>query len=243
MRILTLNRPEKLNAADFAMQQRLNERWREIASDDDVGAVVLAGAGRAFCAGGDLSLLLDIAPDDPIRVELAAIHRDLLHLMLSLPVPIVAAVHGAALGFGAELVALCDMAVLSRRRLSRRSSCPLRSRGVTGVEAGVAGADVAGHRQGTSAHRTAGRRRRSASDWPGQPGRRARSRAGDRAFTRRRARRFAAARCDRYPCGPERGAARRGGTSRCHRCLVGLVHLKRGTAHGAKNYPRWNTVR
>ncbi len=113
MRILTLNRPEKLNAADFAMQQRLNERWREIASDDDVGAVVLAGAGRAFCAGGDLSLLLDIAPDDPVRVELAAIHRDLLHLMLSLPVPIVAAVHGAALGFGAELVALCDMAVLA----------------------------------------------------------------------------------------------------------------------------------
>ena len=48
-----------------------------------------------------------------IRVELAAIHRDLLHLMLSLPVPIVAAVHGAALGFGAELVALCDMAVLA----------------------------------------------------------------------------------------------------------------------------------
>lgn len=113
MRILTLNRPEKLNAADLAMHCQLNERWREIASDGDVGAVVLTGAGRAFCAGGDLSLLLDIAPDDPVRVELAAIHRDLLHLMLSLPVPIVAAVHGPALGFGAELVALCDMAVLA----------------------------------------------------------------------------------------------------------------------------------
>jgi enoyl-CoA hydratase len=113
VRILTLNRPEKLNAADLAMHRQLNDRWREMASDADVGAVVLAGAGRAFCAGGDLSLLLDIAPDDPVRVELAAIHRDLLHLMLSLPVPIVAAVHGPALGFGAELVALCDMAVLA----------------------------------------------------------------------------------------------------------------------------------
>jgi enoyl-CoA hydratase len=113
VRILTLNRPEKLNAADFAMHCRLNERWREVANDSDVGAVVLAGAGRAFCAGGDLSLLLDLSPDDPVRVELATIHRDLLHLMLSLPVPIIAAVHGAALGFGAELVALCDMAVLA----------------------------------------------------------------------------------------------------------------------------------
>jgi enoyl-CoA hydratase len=114
VRILTLNRPEKLNAADFVMQRQLNERWREIAGDDRVGAVVLSGAGRAFCAGGDLSLLLDIAPDDPVRIDLATIHRDLLHLMLSLPVPIVAAVQGAALGFGAELVALCDMAILGQ---------------------------------------------------------------------------------------------------------------------------------
>jgi enoyl-CoA hydratase len=114
VRILTLNRPEKLNAADFAMQRQLNERWRDVASTAEVGAVVLAGAGRAFCAGGDLSLLLDISRDDPVRVELASIHRDLLHPMLSLPVPIVAAVHGAALGFGAELVALCDVVILAQ---------------------------------------------------------------------------------------------------------------------------------
>lgn len=114
VRILTLNRPDKLNAADVDMQRQLNQRWREVADDKTVGAVVLAGRGRAFCAGGDLSLLLDLAPNHPIRLELATIHRDLLHLMLSLPVPIVAAVQGPALGFGAELVALCDLAVLGR---------------------------------------------------------------------------------------------------------------------------------
>jgi enoyl-CoA hydratase/carnithine racemase len=114
VRILTLNRPEKLNAADLVMQRQLNDRWREVGNEEGVGAVVLTGAGRGFCAGGDLSLLLDLAADDPIRSELAAIHRDLLLLMLSLPVPIVAAVQGPALGFGAELVALCDLVVLGR---------------------------------------------------------------------------------------------------------------------------------
>jgi enoyl-CoA hydratase len=114
VRILTLNRPEKLNAADVEMQRQLNQRWHEINGDDDVGAVVLTGAGRGFCAGGDLSLLLDLAADHPIRLDLGVIHRDLLHLMLSLPVPIIAAVQGPALGFGAELVALCDLVVMGR---------------------------------------------------------------------------------------------------------------------------------
>jgi enoyl-CoA hydratase len=115
VRILTLNRPEKLNAADVEMQRALNQRWHEVNGDDGVGAVVLTGAGRGFCAGGDLSLLLDVAADHPIRQELAVIHRDLLHLMLSLPVPIIAAVQGPALGFGAELVALCDLVVMGRQ--------------------------------------------------------------------------------------------------------------------------------
>jgi enoyl-CoA hydratase len=114
VRILTLNRPEKLNAADVEMQRLLNQRWQEVNGDDDVGAVVLAGAGRGFCAGGDLALLLEVVADHPIRQELALIHRDLLHLMLSLPVPIIAAVQGPALGFGAELVALCDLVVMGR---------------------------------------------------------------------------------------------------------------------------------
>src|ERR1017187_4372227 len=52
IRVLTLNRPDKLNAADLPMQRSLVECWQIIEEDDQARAVVLAGAGRAFCAGG-----------------------------------------------------------------------------------------------------------------------------------------------------------------------------------------------
>jgi len=110
VRVLTLNRPDALNAADLALQRRLLQCWHEVADDADSRAVVLTGAGRAFCAGGDVALIHD-APRR-VREELSHIHRELVPLVLTLPVPIVAAVHGPAVGFGAELVALCDLAVM-----------------------------------------------------------------------------------------------------------------------------------
>ena len=61
MHLLTLNRPDKLNAADLELQRQLVDRWRELEDDDGVRAVVLTGAGRAFCAGGDVSLLGAVA--------------------------------------------------------------------------------------------------------------------------------------------------------------------------------------
>jgi enoyl-CoA hydratase len=108
--VLVLNRPEKLNAADLAMQRLLLERWRQLGADEGVRAVVLTGAGRAFCAGGDVELLQDA--QRPVRDELSRIHRELLPLMLQCPVPTLAAVHGPAVGFGAELAALCDLVVM-----------------------------------------------------------------------------------------------------------------------------------
>ena len=116
VRVLTLHRPEKLNAADLAMQRRLNERWRELGHDRATKAVVLTGAGRAFCAGGDAELLAtfggDHAAHDELHGELSDLHAELLRVMLTLEIPIVAAVGGPAVGFGAELVALCDLVVM-----------------------------------------------------------------------------------------------------------------------------------
>ena len=114
VRVLTLQRPEKLNAADLEMQRQLLERWHELERDDDARAVVLTGAGRAFCAGGDVALLQQFDANDRLRAELGRIHRALLRSMLTLPLPVVAAVNGAAVGFGAELAALCDIAVMGR---------------------------------------------------------------------------------------------------------------------------------
>jgi enoyl-CoA hydratase len=115
VRILTLNRPDKLNAADLGLQRQLVECWQELEEDDGTRAVVLTGAGRAFCAGGDVALLQEVVGGNgPVREELSRLHRALLRGMLTVPVPIVAAVHGPAVGFGAELVALCDLVVIGR---------------------------------------------------------------------------------------------------------------------------------
>jgi len=113
VRVLTINRPEKLNAADLAMQRRIIERLEEIAADTRARAVVLTGAGRLFCAGGDRVVAKATSegripnPEDYTRV-----YGKLMRAMLTLPFPIVAAVNGGALGFGADLVALCDLVVI-----------------------------------------------------------------------------------------------------------------------------------
>jgi enoyl-CoA hydratase len=114
IRIMTLNRPAKLNAADLAMQRSLLERWLAIAADERIRAVVLTGTGRAFCAGGDFSLLRELAAgNQTVSQELSRINRELLQCMLELDVPVIAAVNGPAVGFGADLLALCDVVVMA----------------------------------------------------------------------------------------------------------------------------------
>jgi len=114
VRLLTLNRPEKLNAADLSMQRALVERWKCIQTDNQARAVVVTGAGRAFCAGGDLSLVDALAAgNDTLQKELSLIHRQLLSAMLETDLPVIAAVKGAAVGFGAELLALCDIVIMA----------------------------------------------------------------------------------------------------------------------------------
>jgi enoyl-CoA hydratase len=114
VRVLTLNRPDKLNAADLDLHRRHLACWDDVAKDDTARAVVITGAGRGFCAGGDLDMLRESQADPELQAELSRIHRALLHRMLSLPKPIIAAVNGPAAGFGAELAALCDFVVMSR---------------------------------------------------------------------------------------------------------------------------------
>ncbi len=122
LRVLTLNRPDKLNAADLSMQRSLVECWRTIQADDQVRAVVLTGAGRAFCAGGDLSLVDQLATgNDALQEELSLIHRQLLTAMLETDLPVIASVRGAAVGFGAEFLALCDIVVMAEGPF-----CPIR---------------------------------------------------------------------------------------------------------------------
>jgi enoyl-CoA hydratase len=113
IRILTLNRPRKLNAADLEMQERLLAHLLAVAGDGDARALILTGAGRAFSAGGDRELLRQLAAGQLEQKDaLAEVHAGTLRCMLGLQIPCIAAVSGPAVGYAAGLVAMCDMVVM-----------------------------------------------------------------------------------------------------------------------------------
>ena len=114
--ILTLNRPDRLNAITVPMLHALRAQLAMIADDAGIRAVLLTGAGRGFCAGQDL------ADRDPRRwttpPDLAAIQRDLYHpvvrLMAEMDKPVIAAVNGVAAGAGASLALAADIVLAAR---------------------------------------------------------------------------------------------------------------------------------
>jgi len=104
---LTLNRPEKLNAFDASGCDDLIEALRMLATADAVRVIVLTGAGRAFCAGADLSVL---GSDGP---ALVAAGKAIALSIRSAPKPVLAAVNGPAAGGGANLALACDYRLAS----------------------------------------------------------------------------------------------------------------------------------
>jgi len=113
VRVVTLDAPQRLNAVDREMSRSLVQLWDLLADDDDAGAVVLTGAGSAFCAGGHYPDLLRFH-EDP--AERAACVRDAERLLLGMircDLPVVAAVNGPAIGLGASLAAFCDIVLMA----------------------------------------------------------------------------------------------------------------------------------
>jgi enoyl-CoA hydratase len=108
--VITLNRPDRLNAVNKAMHNELSRFSRDAQADRDVRVVLLRGAGRAFCAGGDFSTP-EWANVDQHHLEEG---RQIVDNLLDLQKPIVAAVHGYAFGVGATLSLLCDVVVAAR---------------------------------------------------------------------------------------------------------------------------------
>jgi methylglutaconyl-CoA hydratase len=109
---LTLNRPDVRNAFNEDVIAELTAWARGAAADATLRAVVLAGAGPVFCAGADLAWMAKMAAyshADNVRDALAA--AEMYGLLDTLPMPVIARVHGAALGGGAGLTAVCDVVV------------------------------------------------------------------------------------------------------------------------------------
>ncbi len=109
---VTLDRPQVLNAFSVQMRDDLFEVLSAIRQDDEVRVLVLNGAGRAFCAGADLTEFLT-APSALAARDIRAA-RDLWGLMRAIPQPIVCALHGYVLGSGVELAMSCDIRIAAR---------------------------------------------------------------------------------------------------------------------------------
>ena len=108
---LTLNRPDVLNAVDLQMRDELWTAFEAFRDDPDARVLILRGAGRAFSAGADIADF-GTAPSY-IEARRARRERDLWGLLLHLPKPVIAAMHGYALGAGCEMSLLCDLRVAS----------------------------------------------------------------------------------------------------------------------------------
>ncbi len=109
---LTLNRPEKHNALNALMIEELTQACGEIAADNDIRVVVLTGAGRSFCAGGDLGWMQEqMQADAAGRAAGARKLALMLNAMNTLPKPLVGAIQGQAFGGGIGMMSVCDVAI------------------------------------------------------------------------------------------------------------------------------------
>jgi 2-(1,2-epoxy-1,2-dihydrophenyl)acetyl-CoA isomerase len=125
--VITLNRPDRLNSFNPEMHARLREALATVAAREDVRALLLTGAGRAFCSGQDLSERR-FAPDAPppdLGASLDANFNPLVRALRALPKPVVCAVNGTAAGAGANVALACDIVLAARTASFIQAFCKL----------------------------------------------------------------------------------------------------------------------
>ncbi|MDY7034383.1 MAG: enoyl-CoA hydratase [Thermodesulfobacteriota bacterium] len=110
--LITLNRPEVLNAFSFEMREGLAVTFESLAEDDDVRAVVITGAGRAFSAGGDIKGWGDLKDENKMKKIMGFVHQALKSIT-TMHKPVIAMVNGDAVGAGCNLALACDMVIAS----------------------------------------------------------------------------------------------------------------------------------
>jgi len=110
--VITLNRPEKLNAINTQMNKELVSALKEAKNDNEIRAIVITGAGKAFCAGSDVNEFASDEFSEASKEENIFIHPYDLYKLYK---PIIAAVNGVAVGFGTNLTLCCDITFASER--------------------------------------------------------------------------------------------------------------------------------
>ena len=145
--VVTVNRPEVLNALSSELLEELLAAFRGLADDDECGVAVLTGAGdRAFIAGADIA---ELATKTPLMARKYSEHgQDLSHLLETMRKPTIAAVNGFALGGGCEMALACDLRFASDERALRSARGQSRHHPGLGRHAAARAHDDARVRQG-----------------------------------------------------------------------------------------------
>jgi enoyl-CoA hydratase len=108
---VSINRANKYNAADAEMHANMAEIWRNVDADASVNAVLLTGTGRAFSAGGDLTMIEEMHHDFDTR---ARVWREARDMVYNCRKPIVSAINGVAVGAGLVLAILADVSIAAK---------------------------------------------------------------------------------------------------------------------------------
>ena len=109
--LITIDRPEKYNAADEQMHAELARVWTDVSADPDTRVAVITGAGKAFSAGGDLAMVERMAGNHDRVAHMLSEMSDLVYNMINCEKPVVAAVNGVAVGAGLVVALLSDVSI------------------------------------------------------------------------------------------------------------------------------------
>ncbi len=112
--VITIDRPEVLNAANERLHREFSEVWPVVDADDSVAVSVITGAGRAFSAGGDLAMVERMTTDHAAVVEQWRDAKAVVEAMLASVKPIVSAINGVAVGAGLAVALLADVSIMAR---------------------------------------------------------------------------------------------------------------------------------
>ncbi len=115
LRIITLNRPQDMNASTTEMLFSYPKLFAALAQDADARVAILTGAGRAFSAGGDMNHFVKTLDDAEFARSVQENARRTILGFIDVPIPIIAAVNGPAVGWGATMATLCDIVLMSEK--------------------------------------------------------------------------------------------------------------------------------
>lgn len=115
LRIITLNRPNELNASTSEMLFTYPRLFRALAEDPQARVAILTGAGRAFSAGGDMTHFVKTLDDADFARAVQENSRRTIQSFIDVPIPVIAAVNGPAVGWGATMATLCDIVLMSEK--------------------------------------------------------------------------------------------------------------------------------